>query len=145
MAYVEQTAPAYRTWSANGYFPTVIASPADLFLVLLQDIQPRIMAQGVTLQCYGSPHLAGTYTLNDQATNLIGNINGNIVAGRPLPGGGTTFNFTDAKGVQYSFTALQFENFATACANYAYSWQQALITNLNGGNTLYPSTAITIP
>lgn len=140
LSYIEKTNNDYVVWCKRGNIPTMIESSSSLLQVLSQQVQPTVMAKGVQLMT--DP--GGNYPLTDAALTLMGNLNNNIIAGRPLLGGGDTFNFTDADGAQRAFSAAKFSDFVHACHNYVYTWTQALTTNLNGGKAVYPSRQIKI-
>jgi hypothetical protein len=142
LTYVERTNPAYIAW-CGAHHATKISGPDELLQVMQTQVQPSRMATGVLLK---SPKtLSATYAITDVAHASMTALATSIAAGRPLPGGGTTFNYGDITGVQHAFTAPQFLGFAHACDNYVYGWTQALIANLNGKAGSYPTRNLTLP
>jgi hypothetical protein len=68
-----------------------------------------------------------------------------IAAGKPLPGGGSTFNYPDLANVMHAFNSTNFLNFATAIEGLIYNVTQALYTLVTGGSATLPSNSLTIP
>jgi hypothetical protein len=67
-----------------------------------------------------------------------------IAAGKPLPGGGSTFNYPDITGAAHAFSAANFLNFGTAIEDYVYNYRETLRTLLGGGSGSLPSSSLTI-
>lgn len=145
MAYVPVADATYQAWLAAGGVATNILNAAELLEVLQNQWSPLVSAAGVAIVSTGTPALNGTYAI-DPATlaNIVGLSTG-IAAGKPLPGGGSTFNYRDIVGSPHAFTAANFLNFAAAIESYVYGADQAIETLVNGGTAMPPSQPVTIP
>jgi hypothetical protein len=142
LTYVERSNSTYTTWCAT-HHATKIANPEDLLQVMQAQVQPSLMAMGIVVKAPPKA-LAGTYAITESAHAAMIALATSIAAGRPLPGGGPTFNYSDMAGGQHAFTAPQFLGLANACDSYLYGWTQALISNLNGKGGSYPARIVTI-
>ena len=129
----------FSTWPHS---PTTIGNVVDLMQVMVQQVQPQIMMQGIVVEAPAT--LAGTYAITDDAHAAMTVLATSIASGRALPGGGSAFNYIDMTGMQHSFSAEQFLAFAHACDNYIYNWTQALAANLANKSAAYPSNTITL-
>lgn len=76
--------------------------------------------------------------------STITSISTGIAAGKPLPGGGSTFNYYDVNGGTHAFSAENFLNFAVAIEGYVYMYSEAVITLVNGGSASIPSSSLSI-
>jgi hypothetical protein len=140
LSYVKPTDPKYLAWSQRGNYATDMTDKVGMLEVMIRQVQPIIMAQGIVLQ--NDP--GGSYALTDANLTIMGNLSHLIAAGHPLMGGGETFNFIDVNGVQHAFTGEEFTKFVHACHSYMYNWSQALAIAINGGKVKYPSNKISI-
>lgn len=143
-AYVPVTDTAYLAWVAAGRRPTPIDSAASLYDVLLAQWAPAAQSAGVQVTSTGTPALNGTYDIDDKSVAYITALSTGIAAGKPLPGGGTTFNYPDASNVMRAFSSADFLNFAAAVEGFIYNFEQSLLILLNGGSATMPTPALTI-
>ena len=111
----------YQAWLAAANTP-LAASPV---------VNPFV----VTLTSTGDSALNGTYAVGPDQQRNITAIYAGIKGGDGLPGGGSSFGYQDASGVQHTFSATQFSDFAKAVRDYIYE--------LVLGNN--PSAGLTIP
>jgi hypothetical protein len=144
VAFVPITDETYTAWLAAGNVPTPIASANDLWQVLVAKWLPRAMGNGAAITSTGTPALNGTYATDPKSIANITALSTGIAAGKPLPGGGSTFNYPDVSGTMHAFSAVNFLNFATAIEGLVYAAEQALSTLLNGGTATMPSSTLTI-
>lgn len=134
----------YVAWLSSGGLPTKIANATELAQVLLQQWAPLVQAGGVQVTSTGTPALNGTYAVDAVSQAQITSLSTGIAAGKPLPGGGSTFNYSDITGGQHAFNSTNFLDFAAAIEGYIYNFNQALIASVSGTPTALPSTALTI-
>jgi hypothetical protein len=142
--WVEATDGTYQAWLASGHHPTNIASVEDLLQVQQTAVLPNVFVSGLAITSSSDPSLNATYALDDISLNRITSLALGITAGRPLPGGGDTFNYPDIGGMPHAFSAAAFLNFASACENYVYDYGQALAANVLGQPTPYPTLPVSI-
>lgn len=142
--YVEPTDAAYLAWMVGGRVASNIATSGELFELLIAQWVPLVFSQGVAVTSTGMPSLKGTYALSDRAISQITTIATGIAAGKPLPGGGSTFNYPDISNTMHEFTETNFLNFGISIEGYVYNFEQALSTLLNGGAANLPSSSLTI-
>lgn len=142
-SYVPVTDPAYVEWRASGCVATPIESAGSLFNVLLAAWVPGLLALGLNIVSTSNPALNGNYNIADQATNITAVATG-IAAGKPLPGGGSTFNYPDSSSVMHAFTAANFMDFAIAVEGFVYNFEQALNALLNGQSATLPPNTVQI-
>jgi hypothetical protein len=142
--YVPVADATYVAWLAAGNLPSRIGSVAELVEVLQQQWMPQAIAGGVAVTSSGTPALNGTYAVDAGSQANIAALSTGIAAGKPLPGGGATFNYPDIEGTQHAFSAANFLNFAAAIEGYIYALDQALATLVNGGSAALPSTPLAI-
>jgi hypothetical protein len=143
-AYVPVTDATYVAWLAAGNSPTNIASANSLWQVLVAQWLPNAMGGGVAITSTGTPALNSTYATDPNSIANIVALSTGIAAGKPLPGGGSSFNYPDATGAMFAFSSANFLNFAAAVEGLIYNAQQALSTLVNGGSAAMPSPALTI-
>lgn len=124
--YVPASNPTFTAWLAAGNVPTSIASEADLIDILMTQWMPLAVTAGVNLTSTATPALNGTYALDPESKANITAISTGIAAGKPLPGGGSTFLYADAAGLKHAFSATNFLNFATAVETYIYQFGLSL-------------------
>jgi len=134
----------YQNWIAAGNSPTIIGAGADLAQVMINQALPALMAQGVPLTSASTPSLNGTYELGISTLNTITGLSTKFAAGRPVPGGGLTFNYADASGAPHAFTAANFMNFADAIVDLIYNFEQAIGIITAGGTATMPALSLTI-
>ncbi len=145
MSYVPVTDSTYQAWlSIPAHGPSPIASDAELFQVLMNQCWPAVSAAGVAVTSTGTPALDGTYSILDRDISNITALATGIAAGKPLPGGGSTFNYPDITGAAHAFSAANFLNFGTAIEDYVYNYRETLLTLLGGGSGSLPSSSLTI-
>jgi hypothetical protein len=136
--YIPYNNAAYIAWTNRGNHPTKITAE-DLVQVMQSQVRPMVMKTGMTVK---SPKkLIGIYALDDASHARITTLANSLAAGRPLPGGGSTFNFADNTGKQHPFTAAEFLAFAHACDNFIYNWDQALRSIIMGDGGSFPGPA----
>ena len=143
LAYVPVADATYVAWLAAGNAPTSIDSPGSLWQVLVAQLLPRA-TPAVALTSTGTSALNGVYSTSPDAIAQIVALATGILSGKPLPGGGSSFNYPDAAGTMHAFIGSDFINFAVAVENMVYAAEQALSTLLNGGSASLPSSALTI-
>jgi hypothetical protein len=143
MAYVPVTDATYQAWLASGGGATTTASPVYLFEVLQAQLFPFIPP--VTITSTATPALNGRYSIDPDAQQNITALSTGIAAGKPLPGGGSTFNYPSVDGTMHAFTGSDFLNFATAVEGYIYNYTQAVGAIVAGGSVALPSSNLTIP
>jgi hypothetical protein len=150
LTYVAVTDATYLAWCAAGNTATTIPSAADLASVMLTQWLNPTLAAGVAVQSTATPALNATYTLDPNAPsslpglNAITSISTGIAAGKPLPGGGATFNYADVTGAMHAFTAANFLNFAAALESYLYLLTQAVGVLVTGGTATLPTPPVVI-
>lgn len=142
--YVEFSNTEFLAWKALGGQPTKIPNTSELLQVMKHQVQPHIMAPGIRLTSNSSPELNGAYALDDKSLSMMTHRAMSIGPKRPLPGGGTTFNYHDLNGNPHAFTGPQFLAFVHACDTYIYNWEHALANCLNGNGRSFPSINISI-
>lgn len=142
--YVAVNDQTYVAWLSSGGMPTKIANATELVQVLLQQWAPLVQASGLQVSSIGTPALNGTYAIDSASQAQITSLSTGIAAGKPLPGGGSTFNYPDITGGQHAFNATNFLDFAASIEGYIYNFNQALIASVNGTPTALPSTTLTI-
>lgn len=143
--YVPASDPTFRAWLAAGNSPTVIPSAEDLAGLLSAQWVPIAISPGVNLTSTATPSLNGTYSLTPSAQVNITAISTGIAAGKPLPGGGSTFLYADANGLPHAFSATDFLNFATEAEAYVYQFGLSLQSLVVGTAPVgMPSRDITI-
>lgn len=159
-AYVPVTDAGYVTWlgtDETGHnHPTRIPSEAELFDVLAvqhpaalgtlgtnQQRAARMLQVGttVTVTSTGTPALSGTYGISQLANANIVALQVGLSAGIVPGGGGASFPYKDAAGVDHTFTADQFKNFATAMFGYVFTLTRIAF----GSADALPSPVLTIP
>lgn len=144
MAYVPATDETYQAWRESGNYATVINSGADLYNVMLAQVAPAIMAGGVTVTSTATPALNGKYSVDATSIGNITALSTGIAAGKPLPGGGSSFNYPDAANAMHAFSSADFLDFAAAIEGYIYNFEQTLLTLLTGGTASMPAASLTI-
>jgi len=138
MSYIPQNNSTFTAWMEKGHHATKI-NTEDLIEVMQSQVKPTVMKAGMTVK---SPKkLSGVYALDDASHARITTLANSIAAGRPLPGGGSTFNFADNTGTQHAFTSSEFLAFAHACDNFIYNWDQALRSIIMGQGGSFPGPA----
>jgi hypothetical protein len=143
MSYVPVTDATYVAW-LTGNSATIIDTPQNLGDVLAQQVFPTVFARGANVTSTGTPALNGLYAMDADTQGNLTALSTGIAAGKPLPGGGTTFNYPDMSRAQHAFTGPQFLNLATAIESYIYVYEQAVAANLAGGSVAIPSNNLTI-
>lgn len=144
ISYVPITDSAYVTWLSDGNLPSRINSPTELYAVLLTQWLPGVVSAGCAVTSTATPALNGTYALDQPSLFNITSLSAGIAAGKPLPGGGTTFNYPDISSAQHAFTGANFLDFAAAIETLIYSAQQALAALLAGTSAAFPALSVTI-
>jgi hypothetical protein len=143
-SYVPVTDSTYVAWKALNQ-PTIIDTAANLHAVLLNQLVPQVLSAGVIVTSTGTPALNGTYAIDPVSTANISAIAAGIAAGKPLPGGGGTFNYPDTSNAMHAFSAANFLNFGSAVETFFYNFTQGLYGLLTGvGGASLPSNALTI-
>jgi hypothetical protein len=142
--YVPVTDATYVAWLAAGGVPTKIDSAGSLWQVLVAQWLPTAFSGGVAVTSTGTPALSGTYATDPASIANIVALSTGIAAGKPLPGGGSSFNYPDSSGAMHAFTAANFLDFAAAIEALIYNAEQSLSTLLNGGSASMPSPSLTI-
>jgi hypothetical protein len=143
--YVPTTDATYVAWLAAGNRPTQIASANDLFGVLAKQWTPVAQASGVQVTSTATASLNGTYAVDAASQATISSLSTGIAAGKPLPGGGTTFNYPDVSNTMHAFTSANFLDFSASIEGFVYSFEQGLLGLLNGvAGAALPSTSLTI-
>ncbi|MGB8840764.1 MAG: hypothetical protein WCC64_06810 [Aliidongia sp.] len=145
LAYVPIADATYTAWLAAGNRATNIGSAAELVQVMQQQAVPLLQASGVAIISTSTPSLSGTYAIDPVSLANLTALSTGIAAGKPLPGGGTTFNYADIAGVQHAFTAAAFLNLAAAIESYVYDFDQALAALIAGQAATIPAAPLTIP
>jgi hypothetical protein len=145
LAYVPASDSIYEAWLAAGNQPTNIVSAPDLLGVMQQQAVPRFQVSGVAIISTSTPSLSGTYAIDPASLANLTALSTGIAAGKPLPGGGTTFNYADIAGVQRAFTAASFLNLAAAIETYVYDFDQALAALIASQSATMPAPSLTIP
>jgi hypothetical protein len=145
LAYVPITDATYTAWLAAGNLATNIGSPAELIQVMQQQVVPLLQASGIAIISTSTPSLSGTYAIDPASLANLTALSTGIAAGKPLPGGGTSFNYADLAGVQHAFTAAAFLNLAAAIETYVYDFDQALAALIAGQSATMPAPPLTIP
>ncbi len=143
--FVPVTDAAYSAWLAAGHVATRILNAGELYEVLMAQWVPAVQATGVQVTSTANPALNGTYAIDAVAQAQLSALSTGIAAGKPLPGGGTTFNYPDMSRAMHAFSAADFLNFATAIEGFLYSFEQNLMALLNGQNAPLPAPSLTIP
>jgi hypothetical protein len=144
-SYVPITDAAYTAWLAAGMQPTMIASAGELHDVLMSQWAHFVQSAGVQITSAAAPTLNATYSVRPDVTAKATALATGIAAGKPVPGGGSTFNYPDITNAMHAFTAANFLNFAAAIETFLYDFEQSLSTLLNGGSATMPSLVLTIP
>jgi hypothetical protein len=144
LAYVAPSDPGYQAWLAQGNLPSRIGSVGELLQVMLAQVVPGLFAQGVAVQSSGTPALNATYALIPSALDALTSLSTGIAAGKPLPGGGATFNYPDATGSPHALTGTNLLNLAAAIEGYVYDYQQSLGALLAGTTAAFPTQPLTI-
>ena len=144
LGYVPTTDATYTAWLAAGNSPTSIASAAELYQVMQQQVVPAIQTAGVQITSTSTPSLNGPYPIDEGSQSDMSAIAAGIAAGKGLPSGGSPFAYPNLEGAEVVFTAEQFTAFAAAIEAYLYAFNQALAASIGGGTTAMPSTALTI-
>ncbi len=142
--YVPTTDSTYATWRAAGNRATNIGSATDLIGVIQQQVVPNLLTGGVVIVSTGTPELDATYAIDSASQANLTALSTGIAAGKPLPGGGETFNYPDITGTMHAFSAANFLNFAAEIEGYFYNFNQALPVLISGGSTSLPSNSLTI-
>lgn len=138
------------TWVACGDTPSVApgwtysagsfhAPPAPPAPTLIEQAMAAL-GRPIEVVCTSVPALNSGYTIDAAAQAQITSIAAAINAGLGLPGGGSTFNFPDAAGVQHAWPAAQFMDFAKAVMNYVYALGQVA----RGVSASLPTQPVTI-
>lgn len=145
--YVPVSDADYQAWIANVYpAPTPIPNATELYNVLMDQWTPSAQSPGVQVKSTATPALSGTYAIDVAATANLSALSTGIAAGKPIPGGGTTFIYLDLASAPHAFGAADFLNFATAIENYLYNFNIQLLSLLNGvSGAALPSTILSIP
>jgi hypothetical protein len=145
LAYVPSSDPGYQAWLAQGNLPSRIGSTGELLQVTLAQVVPNIFAQGVAVQSSGTPSLNAIYAIIPSALDALTSLSTGIAAGKPLPGGGSTFNYPDATGSPHALTSTNLLNLAAAIESYVYNYQQSLGALLVGTAASLPTQPLAIP
>jgi hypothetical protein len=144
-AYVSITDASHTEWlAATGNRATNIGSAAELVQVMQQQVVPLLQASGVAIISTNTPSLSGTYAIDPASLANLTALSTGIAAGKPLPGGGTNFNYADIAGAQHVFTAAAFLNLAAAIETYVYDFDQALAALIAGQSATMPVAPLTI-
>lgn len=144
MAYVAADDAGYEAWLSAGGHPTRIVNAAELAEVIEAQWLPGHLAAGVAVNSTATPGLDATYACDADAQAKITALSTGIAAGKPLPGGGASFNYRDMAGANHAFTGPDFLNFAAAIEGYIYGLIQALGTRIAGGEATLPTTPLAI-
>jgi hypothetical protein len=145
LSYASVTDATYEAWLASGNRATNIGSAAELIQVMQQQAVPLLQASGVAVTSTSTPSLSGIYAIDPASLANLTALSTGIAAGKPLPGGGTSFNYADITGAQHAFTAASFLNLAAAIETYVYDFDQALVALIAGQPATMPSQPLTIP
>jgi hypothetical protein len=141
--YVPLTDATYVAWLAEGNLPSKIGSILELVEVMSLQVLPSIMTT-VQITSTATPALNGTYAISAGSQSNIIALSTGIAAGKPLPGGGSTFNYADATGTQHAFTSANFLDFASAIEGFIYNLGQAIGEKVAGGSNALPSSTLVI-
>jgi hypothetical protein len=128
-----------RGADANGQ-PIWVDLPEPPPLTLQQQASAMLM-QPVAVQSTSMPELNASYPIDQTTQGLITGIAAQINAGLGLPGGDTTFNWSDATGTPHQWPAPQFTAFAKEVMHFAYACTQVA----QGHSETLPETPLTIP
>lgn len=143
-AWVQNNDSAYLVWQEAGLVATHISDVASLAEVIISQWVPTKLAGGITLHSTANPSLDGVYATDPTSLNYIIGLSAGVAAGKPLPGGGTTFAYP--VGSSHSFSAPDFLNFAAGVENFIYELNGAVISQITQQNPVaIPSTTLQIP
>jgi hypothetical protein len=142
MSYVAVTDTDYVAWLAAGYQTGRVASIGEMWQVMVQTL-PSLLSV-VEITSTATPALDGVYDIDPTSLAQITALSTGLAAGKPIPGGGSTFNYPDASGTMHAFTSADFVNFAAAVEDMIYTAEQAISTMVNGTPASMPSPALTI-
>jgi hypothetical protein len=145
LQFVSSTDATYQAWLAAGNMATAIDSVADLGMVMQIQVVPLLQSTGVQLQSTGTPAMNGVYAVDPVSIGQAAAIAADLANNDGLPGGGTTFTYTDALGLHGPLTQVNFLNAYKALKNFIYECGQTLATNLAGGQAALPSQPVAIP
>lgn len=132
-------APGWTATQIRGDW--TFAPPPDPPPPSLPQQATALLSAPVTVVCTSLGALDADYPNNDAVRSQIAATQTKINAGRSLPGGGSTFNWTDVDGNAHQWPAAQFTDFADLMADFVYGCTQVQ----QGHSTTLPSTTLTIP
>jgi hypothetical protein len=104
-----------------------------------------LLSAGCQIVSTGTPAISGTYALDANSLFNLTALSAGIAAGKPLPGGGITFNYPDISAAQHAFTGANFLDMAVAVEGYVYAINQTLVALADGQTASFPTLPITIP
>lgn len=143
LTYVPADDADYQTWKDAGYLATRIDTAENLWGVMSDQVVPTFYTT-INLMSSGTPAINGAYSVNSAAQQSIVALSTGIAAGKPLPGGGQTFKYSDVTGARHDFSKDNFLNFANAVENYVYNVGDAIANSVAGQQTDLPSSTLNI-
>jgi len=124
-------------WSYDG---TAFAPPPPPEPLTIKQQGEMLLRQPVTVHCTSIPALNADYWVDPATQAQITSVAASIAASLGLPGGGSTFNWSDVTGTAHAWPAPQFTDLAKAVMNFVYAAGQVA----QGHSTTLPSSTLTI-
>lgn len=107
----------------------------------------QLVAAGLNVTSTGTSATSGVYAIAGtfaDGSDIVSSATAiylSLKVGDPLPGNGSTFNWSDIQGAPHPFTAAQFQAFFLALKSYRY----ALSQQATQPTPSWPSPNVTIP
>jgi hypothetical protein len=76
--------------------------------MMITHVVPILAQDGVCITSTATPALDATYAIDPSSQAPITAPSTGIAAGKPVPGGGSTFNYLDLAGAQHAFNGTNF-------------------------------------
>jgi hypothetical protein len=144
LQYILASDATYEAWIEAGNRATRIDSVSGLSEVMQRQAIPMLQSRGVEVVSNHAPSINGPYAIDSLSQTRITALSAGIATGKPLPGGGDTFNYADFTGANRAFSAADFLDFASAIEDYVYAFDQAVIALVFGLPATLPLQPVVI-